>query len=168
MNFSLVIVCQSWLIPPLISVPLTSGSWCETLGGKLILIVDVARLRVWWSDTPSRLGVVEENTKLGVIPSNSQELQRLNHNTNHVADARLRANYSTAVAPRGHGRNSDPLHAQPHQRDSGIWMLNLLQMLTVGFHQDTLQGECHQGRCLRYGQQNPNRPAAVTPSWSVP
>lgn len=83
---------------------------------------------------PFTLGVVAETPKLGVIPDNTQALQHLNHNTNHVADARLRANYSTAVAPRGHGRNSDPLRSQPHQRDSGIRMPNLLQMLTVGFH----------------------------------
>lgn len=32
-------------------------------------------------------------------------------------------------------------------------MLNLLQMLTAGFHQDTLQGECHKPQRQRHGQQ---------------
>lgn len=79
----------------------------------------------------SHSGVIEEKPLWRV---SSLLMRHLNRYTNHVADARLRANCSTAPAPRGHRRNSDPLRSQPHQRDSGIQMLNLLQMLAVGFH----------------------------------
>ncbi|KAM7367325.1 hypothetical protein PAMP_015236 [Pampus punctatissimus] len=127
------LACYAVALKP---APLTGRSCCETFGGKMILIEEAGDFK--FSDvTPkaaSHPGVVEENTKLRVIPAKTQPLHHLNHNTNHVADARLRANYSVALAPRGHRRNSDPLRSQPHQRDSGIRMLNLLQMLTVGFH----------------------------------
>ena len=76
----------------------------------------------------------EENTKPRVILTNAQALRRPHRHADHVADARLRAKSSAAPAPGGHRRNSDPLRSQPHQRDSGIRMLNLLQMLAAGFH----------------------------------
>lgn len=99
----------------------------------------------------------EEKAELRVLPANSQERQRFNHNTDHVADARLTAKSSTAAAPRGPGGTPDPLHAQPHQRDSGMGLLNLLQMLTVGFHQDPPQGDCGSG--ANAGEDG-NRPLA--------
>lgn len=106
--------------------------------------------------------VMEADTKPSVIPADTQAPRHPDHNTNHVADARLGASYSTAPAPRGLCRNSDPLRSQPHQRDSGTsakpapdahcWV----SLRCTG-------GECHGGWRLWYRQQKPTNGSASVP-----